>query len=362
MEDQRRLRNKERITYEISDDSEDELAPSVAGSSFSTPEKPHNKRVNVILLTDDEDDELVEVPSSPVPRLSTGGHSLRPAKTLHFSSDVTGNPNGPTRRMRLLGKSSNFSRLARKPRTLPKIKPERNTAKAFLEGEKARKRANFLVANKNLFLPLLPKQNQVQSLLEGRGPEDGEKDISVPYEVLAEQPCNIKAVLKPYQMLGLSFLIYMHRNAASAILGDEMGLGKTLQTLAFLQHLKQQPKSNLSNKNPSLVLCPLSVLGSWMNESTKWTPGLNVIRFHGPASERDRLKKMVNGEIDSRGKKTKLAHKRHNERRTARGQSIIDLDPSDDNEEYQDAVDLVVTTYEGFLSEQNWFKRAFVWK
>jgi hypothetical protein len=44
------------------------------------------------------------------------------------------------------------------------------------------------------------------------------------------------------------------------------GLGKTLQTIAFLGHLRFERNSNV----PSLVVCPLSVLSSWLNECEKW--------------------------------------------------------------------------------------------
>ena len=44
------------------------------------------------------------------------------------------------------------------------------------------------------------------------------------------------------------------------ILGDEMGLGKTLQTIAFLAHLK----FDLQLEGATLIVCPLSVLNSWM--------------------------------------------------------------------------------------------------
>ena len=85
------------------------------------------------------------------------------------------------------------------------------------------------------------------------------------------------AKMKPYQLLGLSFLVYLHQNGLSGILGDEMGLGKTLQTLSLIQFLKENRKSTNSGQlRPSLVVCPLSVLNSWMAESRKWTPDLKV--------------------------------------------------------------------------------------
>ena len=169
--------------------------------------------------------------------------------------------------------------------------------------------------------------------------------------------------MKPYQLLGLSFLVYLHKNGLSGILGDEMGLGKTLQTLSLFQYLKESRKgvSSTVENRPCLVVCPLSVLSSWMAESRKWTPGLKVLRFHGSTQERDRLKKIASGEIDQYGNQTLISRRKKNYRRTATGKPIIDLDSDLDNADGERGVDLIVTTYEGFLAEQGWFKKAFVW-
>ena len=141
-----------------------------------------------------------------------------------------------------------------------------------------------------------------------------------------------------------------------------MGLGKTLQTLSLFQYLKEQRQVS-SNKQlrPSLVVCPLSVLSSWMAESRKWAPELKVIRFHGPVHERNRLKQIVSGEIDQYGNQTRNAKKKENARRFAKGMDVIDLDAEDEADLDERNVDVVVTTYDGFLAEQAWFKRAFVW-
>ena len=168
--------------------------------------------------------------------------------------------------------------------------------------------------------------------------------------------------MKPYQLLGLSFLVYLYKNGVSGILGDEMGLGKTLQTLALFQYLKEHRKQTLNAENrPCLVVCPLSVLSSWMSESQKWTPGLKALRFHGPTHERDRLKKIAVGEIDYYGNQTQNARKKKNDRRTASGKPIIDIDSNIGDGANERSVDMIVTTYEGFLAEQGWFKKAFVW-
>lgn len=164
--------------------------------------------------------------------------------------------------------------------------------------------------------------------------------------------------MKPYQLLGLSFLVYLHKNGLSGILGDEMGLGKTLQTLSLIQYLKESRSNEL---RPCLVVCPLSVLSSWMAESRRWTPGLKVLRFHGSVHERGRLKRIAMGDIDNFGNVTRGARKKKNDRRTATGKPIFDLDSESDDCQDEQGVDLIVTTYEGFLAEQAWFKNAFLW-
>lgn len=168
--------------------------------------------------------------------------------------------------------------------------------------------------------------------------------------------------MKTYQLSGLSFLVYLHRNGLSGILGDEMGLGKTLQTLSLIQYLKETRKTSGSRgeRRPCLVICPLSVLSSWMSEARRWAPGLKVLRFHGPTVERERVKRIASGEEDMYGNKTNYARRRKNERLTAAGKPILILD-SDIEDDDDEGVDLIITTYDSFKSEEGWFKRAFVW-
>ncbi len=174
--------------------------------------------------------------------------------------------------------------------------------------------------------------------------------------------------MKPYQLSGLSFLLYLYRNGVSGILGDEMGLGKTLQTLALFQYLKEHdpPSARGAEKRPFLVVCPLSVLSSWAAEAARWTPNLKVVRYHGPAQERERLKKVVEGIKDRFGNELGPVHhnKKRKTTRTKHGAPLISLDSESDPDKQSDGAgpDLVVTTYETFQSEQNWFNRVFVWR
>ena len=135
-----------------------------------------------------------------------------------------------------------------------------------------------------------------------------------------------------------------------------MGLGKTLQSISLIQFLKENrgPTAQGHLPRPSLVVCPLSVLSSWIAETRRWAPGLNVLRFHGPSHERSRLKKIALGEED------RFGNSRRTKASKANGASADDTVVLSDGTE--DKIDLVVTTYETFTSEQAWFKRAFVWK
>lgn len=241
----------------------------------------------------------------------------------------------------------------------------RNAVRQEIASTTAAKRRRFFIEKKDYFLPLLPTEhNHIKKLVEKHAeltPEERAKEpTSVPYEELETQPRGIQAKVKPYQLSGLSFLVYMHRNGLSGILGDEMGLGKTLQTLSLIQYLKEnEPKGGQAR--PFLVICPLSVLSSWMAEARKWAPGLKVIRFHGPVKERDRVKKIASGEIDFYGNLTAKQKNKLNSRRTASGKPIIALDSGSEQGD-EPGVDVVVATYESYQKEQGWFKRAFVWR
>ncbi|KAL6579557.1 hypothetical protein OROMI_009773 [Orobanche minor] len=89
-----------------------------------------------------------------------------------------------------------------------------------------------------------------------------------------------KPVLKPYQLIGVNFLLLLYRNEiGGAILADEMGLGKTIQAITYLillKHLEDDP-------GPHLIVCPASVLENWERELKKWCPSFTVLQFHGSA-------------------------------------------------------------------------------
>ncbi|MGC0363157.1 hypothetical protein ABH922_001141 [Rhodococcus sp. 27YEA15] len=86
-------------------------------------------------------------------------------------------------------------------------------------------------------------------------------------------PATLDATLRPYQRRGLDWLAYMSELGVGAILADDMGLGKTLQLLALLAHENA--------KTPTLLVCPMSVVGNWQREAARFVPGLRVYVHHG---------------------------------------------------------------------------------
>ncbi|KAM5566541.1 hypothetical protein ABKV19_014944 [Rosa sericea] len=87
-------------------------------------------------------------------------------------------------------------------------------------------------------------------------------------------------VLKPYQLVGVNFLLLLYRKGiGGAILADEMGLGKTIQAVTYLMLLKHLH----NDPGPHLIVCPASVLENWERELKKWCPSFSVLQYHGAA-------------------------------------------------------------------------------
>lgn len=91
------------------------------------------------------------------------------------------------------------------------------------------------------------------------------------------EPDGFSGELRPYQSRGVGWLAFLEQWGLGACLADDMGLGKTIQLIAFLLHLKQQQ----ALEQPTLLVCPTSVLGNWEREVRKFGPSLRVLQYHG---------------------------------------------------------------------------------
>ncbi len=75
---------------------------------------------------------------------------------------------------------------------------------------------------KDLFLPLLPiEHNYVKKLVEKHErmtPEElAQLPTITPYKEIETQPRGITATMKPYQLSGLSFMMYLHHNVCTPV-------------------------------------------------------------------------------------------------------------------------------------------------
>ncbi|MEU8728122.1 DEAD/DEAH box helicase [Streptomyces tendae] len=135
-------------------------------------------------------------------------------------------------------------------------------------------------------LGLLDPVDALSVALTGSAEADGETVDVVPVGALAalrdrltagvrpaEPPPGLHATLRDYQLRGLAWLHLMTSLGLGGCLADDMGLGKTVTVIAL--HLKR------ARTEPTLVVCPASLLGNWQREIERFAPGVPVRRFHG---------------------------------------------------------------------------------
>ena len=94
-----------------------------------------------------------------------------------------------------------------------------------------------------------------------------------------EPPDGFTATLRPYQQRGLAWLAFLSSLGLGSCLADDMGLGKTIQLLAIETLQRHQDPDT----GPTLLLCPMSLVGNWQREAAKFAPGLRVYAHHGGA-------------------------------------------------------------------------------
>ncbi|HCI82597.1 MAG TPA: ATP-dependent helicase [Ktedonobacter sp.] len=95
-----------------------------------------------------------------------------------------------------------------------------------------------------------------------------------------EQPDTLHGTLRPYQRKGFSWLAFLKQFGLGACLADDMGLGKTLQLLTLLLYEREKQKEGMFT--PSLLICPMSIVGNWQRELQRFAPSLSVMVHHGP--------------------------------------------------------------------------------
>ncbi|MFG1901972.1 SNF2-related protein [Micromonospora carbonacea] len=89
-----------------------------------------------------------------------------------------------------------------------------------------------------------------------------------------DPPPAFAGTLRPYQRRGLAWLAFLQSLGLGGVLADDMGLGKTVQLLALLA-------GDPPDAGPTLLVCPMSLVGNWQREAARFTPKLRVHVHHG---------------------------------------------------------------------------------
>jgi SWI/SNF-related matrix-associated actin-dependent regulator of chromatin subfamily A member 5 len=183
-------------------------------SSFNTPPSQRTEYADL------EDEELNEDEDEEEIQYTTSRRSLRAHKSnnsLKFLENGEANTKRPRSKKRsaiedLIGAN------------LTPMVSERVAIRQEIAIKTAANRNRFLIEKKDFWLPLLPPNNYVRKLVEKHEQLSEAERARLPgavrYSELETQPRGVKAVMKPYQLSGLSFLVYLQKNGLSGILGS----------------------------------------------------------------------------------------------------------------------------------------------
>jgi len=151
-------------------------------------------------------------------------------------------------------------------------KDEIEKAISYFKGRREMSLADALRLEQDLTgLPLISMEGEgnLGRFLKGIKGRGGIKDVKA--------PAGFNGTLRPYQVRGLSWLVFLKEHGLGGCLADDMGLGKTIQIISLL--LKE--REGKTRPKASLIVCPMSVVGNWKREIERFAPDLKVMVHHG---------------------------------------------------------------------------------
>ncbi|WP_146005349.1 DEAD/DEAH box helicase [Haloimpatiens massiliensis] len=122
-----------------------------------------------------------------------------------------------------------------------------------------------------LYLDQKFKDNEIVEVEKNNKFRETINNIKEVHESDFKAPSHIQNILRDYQKTGLKWLKTLAHYGFGGILADEMGLGKTLEAIAFIAS-----REDYDRVNPSLVVCPTSLMYNWESEIQKFAPELKV--------------------------------------------------------------------------------------
>ncbi|MFQ5744295.1 MAG: DEAD/DEAH box helicase [Acidobacteriota bacterium] len=109
-----------------------------------------------------------------------------------------------------------------------------------------------------------------------------------------EANAGLKAELRPYQKLGVQWLMTLRGLALGGCLADDMGLGKTIQVLGVLSMSRRNKE-----KGTDLLVVPASVVDNWRLEIERFAPALKVLIAHPSRVPSSELKKLPKERVEA---------------------------------------------------------------
>ncbi|MCP4602477.1 MAG: DEAD/DEAH box helicase [Proteobacteria bacterium] len=115
-------------------------------------------------------------------------------------------------------------------------------------------------------------------------------------ELRAEIDANagLDTELRPYQKLGVQWLMTLRGMELGGCLADDMGLGKTIQVLGVLSMIRLSKE-----KGTDLLVVPASLVDNWRLEIERFAPDLKVLIAHPSHIPSPELKKLPKKKVNA---------------------------------------------------------------
>lgn len=94
-----------------------------------------------------------------------------------------------------------------------------------------------------------------------------------------DPPASFHGTLREYQREALGWFEFLRTFSFGGCLADDMGLGKTVMVLALLDARRSPGRSE---RLPSIVVVPRSLVFNWIGEARRFAPKLKVVDYTGP--------------------------------------------------------------------------------
>ncbi|WP_127586780.1 DEAD/DEAH box helicase [Paenibacillus koleovorans] len=140
--------------------------------------------------------------------------------------------------------------------------------------------------NAGAYGELQPATPQPSSLKLGRAFRQLLDNLRHPDQLDHELPALADGPVRAYQAFGFQWMKTLAYYRFGGILADDMGLGKTIQSIAYL--LSEHDRIREAGQ-PTLIVCPASLVYNWRNELARFAPTLRTAVVAGAKPERNAL-------------------------------------------------------------------------